>query len=135
MKNLPSEELKRYMQDPLIAAIVNSRVGYVRRVLKQWERMFGKGELVEKSKPGTTMTVMQAFNICRDTKQTFMVDSTPFALVGWKNDEGKTSGPFVVTVWLAVAVEIGENGRFRDMFPAGAEGYFPWMEEKRETAV
>jgi hypothetical protein len=52
-------------------------------------------------------------------------------MMGWKSPEsGETKGPFMVTVWLGVAVEIGENGRFKDMFPANADGYFPWMEEK-----
>jgi hypothetical protein len=80
--------------------------------------------------PNGTSTVQIAFNKCRHEKLTFMVETTPFALLGWKSDDGSTKGPFIVTVFLATAIEIGENGRFKDMFPAGAEGYFPWVEEK-----
>lgn len=132
-KILSAEQLKKALKDPIIGAIMAQRQTYTSAVMDFYRSIGRKPEPAEPVRVAAdgTMTVMQAFNKARDEKQVVMVESTPFAMLGWKSPEsGETKGPYMITVWMACAVEIGENGRFKDMFPAGAEGYFVWMEEK-----
>lgn len=51
-----------------------------------------------------------------------------FGEVGWKNPEdGKLTGPFLVTVDGEVAVEVDRFGFFQDAFASDADSYFPWV--------
>jgi hypothetical protein len=135
MKILSAAELKKAMKDPLIGAIMAQRQVYVNMFWDYWSRPNKDSDIgyeIKAKATDGTMTLLQAYNTAKSNKQVVQVEFHDFAMLGWKSPEsGKTSGPFMFTVWLGVAVEIGENGRFKDMVPAGAEGYFLWMEDKK----
>lgn len=77
------------------------------------------------------MTIKKAFEKARAVN-TVIIGDAYFALVGWRSPETKQEhGPFLVTVYDKTAVEVERTGRFREIIPATADCYFPWLDTNK----
>ena len=74
------------------------------------------------------MTVKQAFNVAIKTFKVSMGnDGQNFTALGWKSQEsGNRSGPFFISIFDGVAIEVDRNGKFKSVYSERVEGYFPW---------
>ncbi len=64
-------------------------------------------------------------------KVKFEIGDQYFTLIGWKSPHtGQRSGPFVVTSYGDMVVEVGPDGKFKEIYSGKADCYFPYIEER-----
>jgi hypothetical protein len=98
---------------------------------KNHRRLRMKAQLKPQPKVVKTMTAGAAFDIAVKSMELCLgTNWQSFTEIGWLDSKDAQCGPYLVTKVGSKIIEIDRHGTFKDIYPAKADRYFPWITAK-----